>query len=49
LSKSLAVEYNVAFTFVNTPELDNTHCEFEGENEILQDHHNNIHLVNVDM
>ncbi len=50
LSKSLVVEYNVAFTFMSTtPKLDNTHHGFKGKDERFQDHHNNICLNTIDM
>jgi hypothetical protein len=50
LSKSLVVEYNIAFTFMNTtPEPNNTRHGFKGKDKRFQDHCNNIHLNIVDM
>jgi hypothetical protein len=50
LSKSLVVEYNIAFTFMSiTHELDNTRHGFKGKDERFQNHRNNIHINIVDM
>jgi hypothetical protein len=50
LSKSLVIEYNIAFTFMSTtPEPDNTCHGFKGKDERFQDHRNNIRINIVDM